>query len=281
VAVAGDRVSFRTAPATDSSLPAGVIEEILPRRNKISRFSSRRGGNRLEQVMMANLDQMVVVQSVRRPDPAQGFVDRLLAAAEKYEVEGVICLNKCDLDPDGAADPRWDYYGGLGYRILRTSAETGAGVDELRDVLRGRISLLLGASGVGKSSLLQLIQPGLKLRTGEVTDKTGLGRHITTRTDLFALDGGGFIADSPGIRGFDPGNVEPADLRLYFPDMEEPGLHCRFSTCLHRDEPDCGVKLAVASGELPAWRHEAYLSLLRDIEGRDSGRGGRQDTSRR
>lgn len=281
VAVAGDRVRFRTEPAADSSLPAGVIEEILPRRNKISRFSSRRGGGRIEQVMMANLDQLVAVQSISRPAPAQGFVDRLLAAAERFEVSGVLCLNKCDLDPEAAADERWDYYRGLGYGVLRTSAETGRGVDDLRETLRGRVSLLLGASGVGKSSLLQLVQPGLSLRTGEVTDKTGLGRHVTTRTELFALDGGGFIADSPGIRGFDPWDVPPVDLRLCFPDLIEPGSRCRFSTCLHRDEPDCGVKAAVAAGEIPGWRHRAYLDLLRDLESRDSGRGGRQDTSRR
>ncbi len=280
MAVAGDRVRFRSAPAADTSQSAGVVEEVLPRRNKISRFSARRTGGRMEQVLMANLDQVVAVQSISRPAPAAGFVDRLLAAAERFEVAGVLCLNKCDLDPEAAAEPRWDYYSEIGYRVIRTSAETGEGVDGLREALRGRISLLMGASGVGKSSLLQRMQPGLSLRTGEVTDKTGLGRHITTRTELFPLDEGGFIADSPGIRGFDPWDVAPTDLRHFFPDLLEPGTACRFSTCLHRDEPDCGVKRAVAAGEIPAWRHKAYLDLLRDLEER-ADRGGRQDTRRR
>lgn len=270
VAVAGDRVRVSVTP--DGT---GVVEEVLPRRNKISRMSSKRDRGRIEQVLMANLDQVVVVQSVRQPDPVAGFVDRLLVAAERYDVGGLLCVNKIDLDPDAAADPRWDHYASLGYAVLRTSAATGAGVAAFGEALAGRTSLLLGASGTGKSSLLAAAT-GLELRIGEVTEKTGLGRHTTTRTDLFPLDGGGFIADSPGIRGFDAWGLEPQDLRDHLPEFREPGTRCRFGTCLHRDEPDCGVRAAVALGEIPRWRYDAYLGMLKDLEAAPGPRGAQR-----
>ena len=180
----------------------------------------------------------------------------------------MLVLNKVDLaaaDEDGV---RWDYYRELGYQVLRTSAVAGRGLDDLRAVLAGRISLLVGASGVGKTSLLNAVEPGLGLRVGTITAKTGLGRHTTTRTELFPVADGGWIADSPGLRGFDPWDIDPAQLRDYFPDFTEPAVDCRFRMCLHRDEPGCGVKVRVADGRLPRWRHEAYLALLRDLEQR-------------
>lgn len=272
VAVAGDRVAFRPVADAGGDAPAGVVEEVLPRANRISRSSSRRDRGRTEQVLMANLDQIVAVQSVRQPEPMTGFVDRLLVAAEQFGVAGVLCVNKIDLDPAAAADPRWDHYAGIGYRVLRTSAETGEGVDVFHDVLRGRLSLLLGASGTGKSSLLARAT-GLELEIGDVTAKTGLGRHTTTRTELFPIGDGGFIADSPGIRGFDLWGVAPTELRGLWPDFLDPAADCRFATCLHRDEPDCGVKAAVAAGAIPAWRHEAYLLILGDLETGEAERG--------
>jgi len=269
ILVVGDRVLVRALPAAaEGAEPEGVVEEVLPRRNRISRQAARRAGGYLEQVLMANLDQVVAVQSVSDPAPQTGFVDRLLVAAASFGVKGVLCLNKCDLAADLAGDPRWDYYPQLGVEVLHTSAATGEGLDALGALLRDRISIFLGASGVGKSTLLNAIQPGLRLRTTEVTERTGLGRHTTTHTELYPLRGGGFIADSPGLRGFDPWDIAPDDLRTHFPDFAEPGAACRFRTCLHRDEPDCAVKLAVAAGTIPGWRHDAYLDLLRDLEDR-------------
>jgi len=268
VAVAGDRV--RVEMSSDGS--TGVVDSVLERRNKISRMSSRRDRGRVEQVLMANLDQVVVVQSVSRPDPVAGFVDRLLVAAERYDVDGVLCLNKVDLAPEVAAEERWNYYETIGCSILRTSAETGDGVEDFGAALRGRTSVLLGASGTGKSSLLARAT-GMELRVGDVTEKTGLGRHTTTLTELFPLDGGGFIADTPGIRGFDAWDLEPTDLREFFPDYHAPGAECRFSSCIHRDEPDCGVKAAVEAGLIPSWRHDAYLGMLRDLVQRGEDRG--------
>ena len=275
VVVVGDRVRFGVLDAGGDP-PTGVIEEVLPRRNRISRQAARRSGGHVEQVLMANLDQVVAVQSLREPAPQTGFVDRLLVAAERFGVTGVLVLNKCDLEPEDADPAPWDYFKGLGYTVVWTSAETGKGVEELAGILADRISLLIGASGVGKSTLLNCIEPGLRLRVGEITEKTGLGRHTTTRTELFPLGGGGFIADSPGIRGFDPWDIDPLDLRDYFPDFVEPGHDCRFRDCLHRGEADCGVKRAVADGSLPASRHEAYLGMLKDLEERKERAGPRR-----
>jgi ribosome biogenesis GTPase len=269
VVVVGDRVRVRPLPAEAEEAGAtGVVEEVLPRRSRLSRRAARRSGGHIEQVLMANLDQVVVVQSVAEPAPQGCLVDRLLVAAARYDAEQVLCLNKIDLDPAAAADPRWDYYARIGVAVVRASAATGEGVPELASRLRDRISILLGPSGVGKSSLLNAIQPGLALRTGEVTGKTGLGRHVTTHTELFPLAGGGFIADSPGLRGFDPWELAPEDLRHEFVDFAGPADACRFRSCLHRDEPSCGVKQAVATGTLPGWRHEAYLDILGDLEER-------------
>ena len=269
VVVAGDRVRIKPLPPeSEDAVPAAVVEAVEPRSSSLSRRAARRTGGHRAQILMANLDQLVAVQSVAEPAPQGSLVDRLLVGARSRDVEAVLCLNKVDLDPAVSADPRWDYYASLGVRLVRTSAETGEGVDEFAAVLRDRISLLLGASGVGKSSLLNAIQPGLQIRVGGVTEKTGLGRHTTTHTELYPLRQGGFIADSPGLRGFDAWDLAPEELRDCFPDFDEPTRDCKFRMCLHRDEPSCGVKAAVGRGVVPSWRHQSYLEILRDLEER-------------
>lgn len=282
IVVAGDRVRVSLVAGNVAPGIAGgeaVVEEVLARRNRISRMAARRNGGRVEQVLMANLDQLVVVQSVRDPEPQTGFVDRLLAAALRFGVHGVVVLNKVDLVRDDAERTRelahWGWYRRLDHVVIGASVATGEGLPELSALLAGKVTLLLGASGVGKSSLLNVLYPGLGLRVNDVTDRTGLGRHTTTHTELHAVPGGGYIADSPGLRGFDPWDIAPVDIRAYFPDLEQEALSCRFRGCLHRDEPGCGVKDAVARGTLPAWRHEAYLALLRDLEERERSAGYR------
>jgi ribosome biogenesis GTPase / thiamine phosphate phosphatase len=262
IAAVGDKVRFLVTDQTE-----GVIEEVLPRANKISRMASRRAGGHIEQVIMANLNQVVVVQSIIDPTPVAGFIDRLLIAGQRYRVPTVICINKCDLDEKAIDDPVWNYYNKIDCKVIFTSAESGLGVSELRDVLSDKISLLVGASGTGKSSLISAVMPGLNLRVSEVTEKTGLGRHTTTRTELFPI-GDGFIADSAGIRGFDPWGIETEDLGGYFTDFFEHRQSCRFSSCIHENEPDCGVKRAVSSGALPQWRYKAYTLLLKQLRER-------------
>ncbi len=274
LAVVGDRVRFSILDEA-ADPPTGVVEEVLARRNRISRMAAKRSGGNVEQVLMANLDQVVAVQSVLEPAPQTGFVDRLLVASERFGVAGILVLNKWDLVEDGQYREKWEYFEKLDYRVLFTSAETGQGVEDFRQMLKDRISLLIGASGVGKSTLLNAIQPELGLRVNEVANKTGLGRHTTTRTELFPLDTGGFIADSPGIRGFDPWDIDPLAVRDYFPDFREGQSECRYRTCMHRDEPACGVKEAVARGIIPGWRHDAYLALLGDLEERKKRLGYR------
>ncbi|MBK8165443.1 MAG: ribosome small subunit-dependent GTPase A [bacterium] len=279
--VAGDRVRLSLVVGNVAPGAGGeaVVEEVLFRRNRLSRMAARRNGGRVEQVLMANLDLLVVVQSVRDPEPQTGFVDRLLAAALRFDVAGAVVVNKIDLCSDEAARERelerWGWYRGLGHAVIPASRTTGEGLPELAALLGGRVALLLGASGVGKSSLLNALYPGLALRVNAVTDRTGLGRHTTTHTELHPVPGGGYIADSPGLRGFDPWDIAPSDIRAYFPDLEAEAVNCRFRGCLHRGEPDCGVKDAVARGGLPAWRHEAYLALLRDLEDREKAAGYR------
>ncbi len=274
LAVVGDQVVFKVQDER-SEPPTGVVEEVLPRRNRISRMAARRSGGNVEQVLMANLDQVVAVQSVIEPRPQYGFVDRLLVAAERFSVGGVLVLNKWDLVSHDHKKSTWKYFEDLGYEVLFTSAVSGLGVEDFRRVLKDKMSLLIGASGVGKSTLLNEIEPELGLRVNEVTGKTGLGKHTTTRTELFPLAGGGFIADSPGIRGFDPWDIDPLAVRDYFPDFSEGQQECRYRTCLHRDEPACGVKQSVARGIIPSWRHEAYLALLHDLEERKEKLGWR------
>ncbi len=267
VAVAGDHVVIRALhPELDP--PEGIVEEVLPRRNRISRVAARRSGGRREQVLVANLDQVVVVQSVTSPVPQKGFVDRLLVAAERFGVAGILVLNKVDLAPAAAGEDPWPYYRTLGYRVLHTSATTGEGIGDLVQVLTGRTSILMGASGVGKTSLLNTIDPDLALQVTAVGGKTGLGRHTTTSTELFPLPQGGFIADSPGLRGFDPWDVDPRQVRDYFPEFAQGADECRFRTCMHIHEPECGVKKLVACGVIPGWRYEAYQALVRDLEAR-------------
>ncbi|PIV80643.1 ribosome small subunit-dependent GTPase A [bacterium CG17_big_fil_post_rev_8_21_14_2_50_64_8] len=267
VTVAGDRVVLG-ALQPEHEPPEAVIEEVLPRRNRISRMGTRRSGGNIEQVLVANLDQVVVVQSLTEPDPQKGFVDRLLVAAERFEVAGHLVLNKVDLVTESALQQDWDYFAGLGYTVLRTSATSGQGVAELAELLRGRTSILMGASGVGKSTLLNTIDPDLALQVSTVASRTGLGRHTTTSTELFPLPQGGFIADSPGLRGFEPWDVDPEEVRDYFPDFTDGAQECRFRTCLHDQEPQCGVKKLVGAGKIPDWRYAAYLALVRDLKDR-------------
>jgi ribosome biogenesis GTPase len=251
----GDRVRF-----VDASNGAGLVVEVLPRANKLVRRAA--GPKPLEQVIVANVDQIVPVFAATFPDPIWELLDRYLAASESQEVPALICISKVDLADQGALAEAVREYEQIGYRVVLTSARTGVGIDELRQALRGRLSVLMGKSGVGKTSLLNAIEPGLGQRVSEVSQVTGKGKHTTTHLELFALTTGGAIVDTPGMREFGLWGVDGADLAVTFPELRPFLGSCRFGTgCQHESEPGCAVKAAVESGAISRRRFESYRRL--------------------
>ena len=250
----------------------GVIEEILPRRTK---FSRRYPGKRdaIEQIVVANADQVVIVLSTRLPDFNLRFLDRFLILAEVGEMDAVVCLNKIDLiDSAERQELRsiLSTYEQLGYPVIFTSINHSESIQAFRDALRDRFSVVVGASGVGKSSLLNAVQPGLGLRVGEVGLKTGKGRHTTTLVELFSLEFGGEVADTPGIREVGLWGVDTENLDLYFPEMEPYLGECKYTDCIHVSEPRCAITDAVNTGKISDVRYQSYISLKNDEKTVDS-----------
>lgn len=253
---------------------SGMIVELLPRRNYLARPgpAPMPGAHQFEQVIVANLDQVVPVFAVAEPPPRWNLLDRYLVAAESFGLPALVCVTKLDLalDGNGRIDPQLDEavadYRRIGYPVVLASAFSGAGLDELRQALRGRLSVFLGKSGVGKTSLLNALQPGLGLRVREVSQLTGKGRHTTTAMELFPLDFGGSIVDTPGIREFGLWGVDFEDLPHFFPEMRPFIGRCRFGLdCIHDDEPGCAVRKAVMEGMMSPRRYQSYLRLREDL----------------
>jgi ribosome biogenesis GTPase / thiamine phosphate phosphatase len=256
--VIGDRV--RVQEREDG---VGVVEEILPRDNELVRGAA--GGSRYLDVIAANLDELVAVHSLAEPEFVPARLDRFVLIAEAAEIPAIVCLNKLDLVPPDMAEEIAAPYIAAGYPTVLTSIKTGAGVDAFRELLVGRTSALIGPSGVGKSSLLNAVQPGLRLRTGEISESTGKGRHTTTTAEMLALDGGGWVADTPGLRELAIRDVDAINLDALFPEFAPYVGACRFSSCTHRDESGCRVRAAVEDGEVSEVRYETYLRIFEQL----------------
>lgn len=257
--VIGDEVTL--TPLTDAE---GVIEDVATRR---SRFSRRQPGNRgswKEDLMVANLDQLVAVFACADPVPHVRMIDRFLVIAEHNEVPTFIVANKLDLSSVEDAEALFAPYARIGYPVVYASARTGQGVDELRDRLAGRISLVAGPSGVGKSTLLNAVQPGLNLATGAVSEALHKGRHTTTSSELLPVDGpmGGHVADSPGLRQVGLWQIPPEEIAWCYPDMRPFLGTCRFADCTHGPEPGCAITAAVTSGAISHARLDSYRRLI-------------------
>ncbi len=241
----------------------GVIEEVLPRETVLHRLRPGPGRIPVEHVIVANPDQAAFIFSVREPVPHLRMLDRLLVLAEANELPALICANKIDLlDDESEARESFGIYEEIGYPVIYASAETGQGVEELRDYLVGNLTVLCGPSGVGKSSLLNAIQPDLGLAVSEISDATGKGRHTTVGVRLWPLDGGGYVADTPGLREAGFFDIFPEELASFFAEMQPLLANCHFSSCTHTHEDGCAVKAAVEAGEVSWERYDSYCRLL-------------------
>jgi ribosome biogenesis GTPase len=247
----------------------GAIKRIAPRTRVLSRVEpSAFAGTAAEreQVLIANLDQAVFVFSAAKPSPHLRMLDRFLVAAEKAEIPDIaIVVNKIDL-AEQTAHNTFAVYEKIGYPVLYVSAEQGIGIDNLRNLLTGHISVFTGPSGVGKTSLLNAVQPGLGHAVSHVSEKLTKGRHTTVTAELIPLNDGGYVADTPGIRSIAPWDVEPDELDAYYREIYPHVSECQFSDCTHTDEPGCGVRAAVAAGQISPERYDSYLRLREELE---------------
>jgi len=240
----GDDIKF-----SDSTEGKGYITEILPRRNAFVRPA------------VANIDVMVIVASAVIPVTDPFLIDRVTAMAQSHDCEVVICINKCDMDP---GDKLFDIYSKAGFNVIRTSAKKGVGIDELSASISGKVCAFTGNTGVGKSSILNALQPGLVIKTGDVSEKLGRGRHTTRHVELFKLSNGAVIADTPGFSSFDIDQMElitKDELQYAFSDFEPYIDNCRFSNCSHIKERGCAVLEALNEGKLQKSRHDSYVRL--------------------
>jgi len=253
IAAVGDRV--RITVLLDGS---GVIEEVEERKRAIVRLDPRPQGE-YQQILLADPDQAMFVFACAHPSPRLKMLDRYLVIAEKQKVPALIVANKIDL----VDDPKeiFGLYESIGYRVLYTSTKLQVGLEELKNILSGRVSALAGPSGVGKSTLLNAIQPGLGLAVNEISTAMNKGKHTTVTRQLFPIEGGGYVGDTPGWKSLALWDTEPEELDAYFPELRELVPHCQFSDCTHTHEPGCAVQAALKEGKIHPERYASYLRL--------------------
>ncbi len=240
----------------------GLIEEILPRQSELTRKDSGSTAKRVvQQTLLANLDQVILVFAIAQPEPHFGLLDRYLAICESAQLHPIICLNKADLAHSSTVDDDAHLYQSISYTVIHTSTHTSEGINELRWLLKDHFSLFTGPSGVGKSSLVNVIEPGMAIRTGLVSDATGKGKHTTTSSQLYPLSDGGWLADSAGIRALAAWNIAPEELAACFIEFRPFIDECLYSDCSHIDEEGCAVIQAVQDGHINERRHHSYIRM--------------------
>ncbi|HFB62280.1 MAG TPA: ribosome small subunit-dependent GTPase A [Bacteroidetes bacterium] len=258
----GDRVDFRLTEESG----VGVIVHIDDRKNYIIRKATNL--SKASHIIAANLDQAVLIVSLVKPRTSSGFIDRFLVTAEAYHIPAIVVFNKRDIYDTETLQQLNEWvgvYSRAGYRCLVTSAKTGLHLDELKRLLQNKVSLLSGHSGVGKSALINRLDPLLNLKEGEISKAHQKGKHTTTFAEMFPLAFGGEIIDTPGIKEFGLVGFEKTELGQRFPEIRKRMENCRFSDCLHVNEPGCAVREAVENGAIAAFRYQNYLNMLQDI----------------
>lgn len=255
----GDSVVY----SVDKSTGTGVIEEIKPRRNYIVRRASNL--SRQTQILASNIDQAIIVATINYPVTTPVFIDRLLASTEAYGIPATIIFNKTDRYDHFHKDQLKEIievYKKIGYDVLTTSAKHDEDLKPVKDLLKDRVSLLAGHSGVGKSTLVNRVEPTLNLKTGHISERHHTGRHTTTFAEMHPLSFGGYIIDTPGIRGFGLFNIEKEELAHYFREIFKAASDCRYYNCTHLHEPGCAVKEYVENGEIASSRYNSYVSIF-------------------
>lgn len=252
--VVGDAVRCLTDERGDH-----LIVDVAPRRNYVIRRASNL--SKESHIIAANIDRALLLVTLRQPETPPEFVDRFLVTCEAYKIPVVILLSKADLQDEAAVEAFRAVYEPIGYRVERVSVETGEGIEAVRELLATGTTLLSGNSGIGKSTLVQRIDPSLDIRTGEISDSHRKGRHTTTFSTMYPLAEGGAVIDTPGIKGFGLIDIDDAELWHYFPEMLRTAPGCRFYNCTHTHEPGCAVVEAVRCGAIAAARYESYLKM--------------------